>query len=90
MAQKLGLKPGDEFHPFHGLIYDEKLQHAATFIVVAVLKPSNTPADRVIWIPLAGIQKMPGHDPKTATVVSAVLVKFRKNPAARNTPGPVV
>jgi putative ABC transport system permease protein len=80
VAQKLGLKPGDEFHPFHGLIYDEKLQHAATFVVVAVLKPSNTPADRVIWIPLAGIQKMPGHDPKTATDVSAVLVKL-KNPA---------
>jgi putative ABC transport system permease protein len=84
VAQKLGLKPGDEFHPFHGLIYDEKLQHAATFVVVAVLKPSNTPADRVIWIPLAGIQKMPGHDPKTATDVSAVLVKL-KNPAFGST-----
>ena len=30
-----------------------------------VLKPSNTPADRVIWIPLEGIQKMPGHDPES-------------------------
>jgi len=31
----------------------------------------------VIWIPLEGIQKMKGHDPKTATDVSAVLVKLR-------------
>jgi putative ABC transport system permease protein len=41
------------------------------------LKPSNTPSDRVIWIPLEGIQKMKGHDPKTATDVSAVLVKLK-------------
>jgi putative ABC transport system permease protein len=31
----------------------------------------------VIWIPLEGVQKMGGHDPKTATDVSAVLVKFK-------------
>jgi putative ABC transport system permease protein len=45
--------------------------------VVGILKPSNTPADRVIWIPLEGIQKMKGHDPKAATDVSAVLVKLK-------------
>jgi putative ABC transport system permease protein len=76
-ARKLGLKTGDTFHPFHGLIYDEKNQHSETYLVVGVLKPSNTPADRVIWIPLAGIQKMTGHDPKAASDVSAVLVKLR-------------
>ena len=31
----------------------------------------------MIWIPLEGIQKMSGHDPKAATDVSAVLVKLR-------------
>src|SRR6267142_265428 len=76
-ARKLGLKPGDEFHPFHGLIFDEKNQHSETYLVVGVLEPSNTPADRVIWIPLAGIQRMSGHDPKAATDVSAVLVKLK-------------
>ena len=80
-ARKLGLKPGDEFHPFHGLIFDEKNQHSETYLVVGVLKPSNTPADRVIWIPLAGIQRMSGHDPKAATDVSAVLVKLRAGSA---------
>ncbi|MFM8470672.1 MAG: ABC transporter permease, partial [Limisphaerales bacterium] len=42
---------------------------------------SNTPADRVIWIPLEGVQHMKGHDAKTATEISAVLVKL-KNPIA--------
>jgi putative ABC transport system permease protein len=76
VAQKLGLKRGDTFHPYHGLIFNEKDQHSETYVVVGVMKPSNTPADRVIWIPLEGIQKMSGHDPNAATDVSAVLVKL--------------
>jgi putative ABC transport system permease protein len=75
-AQELGLKLGDTFHPYHGLIFDEKTRHAETYVVTGVLAPTNTPADRVIWIPLAGLQNMSGHNPKTATDVSAVLVKF--------------
>ena len=47
-----------------------------------MLEPSNTPADRVIWIPLAGIQRMSGHDPNAATDVSAVLVKLKAGSAA--------
>jgi putative ABC transport system permease protein len=81
VARKMNLKPGDTFHPFHGLIFDERSQHAETYVVVGVLKPSNTPADRVIWIPLAGIQRMTGHDPKAATDVSAVLVKLKAGSA---------
>ncbi|MDB6112728.1 MAG: hypothetical protein JWR69_4478 [Pedosphaera sp.] len=81
-GRKLGLKRGDTFHPYHGLIFDEKNQHSETYVVVGVLEPSNTPADRVIWIPLEGIQKMTGHDPKAATDVSAVLVKLKAESAA--------
>lgn len=77
VARRLGLKPGDTFHPYHGLIFDEKSQHAETYLVVGVLEPSNTPADRVIWIPLEGVQKMSGHDPKAAEDLSAVLVKLK-------------
>jgi putative ABC transport system permease protein len=77
VALKMGLKPGDTFHPYHGLIFNEQDQHSETYVVVGVLKPSNTPSDRVIWIPLEGIQKMKGHDPKAATDVSAVLVKLK-------------
>ena len=81
VAERLKLRPGDSFHPYHGLTFDEKEQHAETYVVTGVLKPSNTPADRVIWIPLEGLQKMTGHDPHAASDLSAVLVKLR-TPAA--------
>ena len=77
VAERLGLKYGDSFHPFHGLNGGEHEAHAETYVVVGILKPSNTPADRVIWIPLEGIQKMDGHDARTAEDLSAVLVKLR-------------
>jgi putative ABC transport system permease protein len=80
-AQRLELKIGEVFRPFHGLAFDPKAEHADDFTVVGILAPTNTPADRVIWIPLRGIQTMGGHDPKSATDVSAVLVQLRA-PAA--------
>ncbi len=81
-AQQLGLKRGDPFHPYHGLVFNEKDQHAETYVVVGILKPSNTPADRVIWIPLEGILRMTGHYPEAAGEVSAVLVKLKAGSAA--------
>ena len=80
-AHQLGLRVGDTFHPFHGLLYDEKKQHAETFVVTGIFAPTGTPADRVIWIPLEGLQRMSGHDARAATEVSAVLVKLKaENP----------
>jgi len=76
-AEKLGLRVGDEFHPFHGLIYDERNQHAETYRVAGVLAPSNTPADKVVWIPMHGLQTMSGHDEKAEHEISAVLVQLR-------------
>lgn len=77
VARRLGLKVGNEFEPHHGLAFDEQAQHEETYVVVGVLEPSNTPADRVIWIPLEGVQWMGGHDPQAVTDVSAVLVKLK-------------
>lgn len=76
-AQRLGLKVGDTFHPFHGLAFDAKNEHADAYVVTAILESTNTPVDRVIWIPLRGLQTMSGHDPKAATDVSAVLIQLR-------------
>jgi len=76
-AERLGLKVGDTFHPFHGLVYNPRDQHADVFTVVGILAPSNTPADKVVWIPIHGLQTMAGHDPKVATEVSAVLIQLR-------------
>ena len=39
--------------------------------------PTNTPLDRVILIPIKGVQTMSGHDPRAATDISAVLIKLR-------------
>ncbi len=76
-AERLGLKYGDKFQPYHGLIFNEKDQHAETYVVVGIMEPSNTPADRVIWIPLAGLQKMSGHAAASADQISGVLIKFK-------------
>lgn len=77
VARKLGLTYGTKFHPSHGLNHDEDHDHEDEYVVVGILEPSNTPADKVVWIPLAGVQNMTGHAAETATDVSAVLVKLR-------------
>lgn len=80
-ARKLGFVVGTEFRPYHGLNFAPgdkgNVQHEDTYVVVGILEPSNTPADRVVWIPLAGLQNMTGHDPNSASDVSAALVKLR-------------
>ena len=78
-ARRLGLKRGDRFHPYHGLNFDAQHSHEEEYVVVGVLEPSNTPADRVLWIPLEGVQKMGGHAQERASELSAVLVKLRNN-----------
>ncbi|HYE32490.1 MAG TPA: FtsX-like permease family protein [Methylomirabilota bacterium] len=80
VADRLGLKVGDHFHPAHG-VGREAHDHDDEYLVVGILKPSNTPADRAIYIPVEGLQLMSGHDPKTAEQISAVLIKFKANSA---------
>ena len=77
VARKLGLKVGDTFHPYHGLVFKEEAKHKDIYVVVGILEATGTPADKVIWIPIKGIQLMDGHDPKTATDVSAVLLNLK-------------
>lgn len=76
-AEKLGLKVGDTFHPFHGLAFNPNEQHADLYTVAGILETSNTPADKVVWIPIHGLQTMSGHDAQYSTDLSAVLVKLR-------------
>ena len=92
-AQKLGLKVGDSFNPYHGLVFDESMRHDEQYTVVGVLEPTNSPSDRVIWIPIEGIYRMEGHVlrgdgedyvaqpgqeiPDEHKEVSAVMLKFR-------------
>ncbi len=76
-AHQLHLQRGDRIRPYHGLNFDPDHEHEEEYLVVGVLEPSNTPADRVLWIPLAGVQHMDGHDPTRANELSAVLVRFK-------------
>ena len=92
-AQRLGLKVGDTFHPEHGVDDDPKAAHADVYTVAGVLEPTNSPSDRVIWIPLEGVYRMAGHVlsgtgkdfvahdataiPDQVKEVSAVMLKFR-------------
>lgn len=77
VADRLRLRLGDIFRPYHGLAFHEDHEHEEEFLVVGILEPSNTPADRILWVPLAAVQHMSGHDPARATEVSAVLVRLR-------------
>ncbi len=96
-AARAGLRPGVLFNPYHGLSTAESSKHAEEYVVVGVLNSTNTPADRVIWIPLEGIYRMSGHVlrgagqdyvaeagkpiPPEAKEVSAVMLKL-KHPQA--------
>lgn len=62
VAQKTGLKVGSVFQPSHGLTESENAHtHSEQYVVVGVMKPTNSPSDRVIWIPIEGIFRMGGH-----------------------------
>ncbi|MHC4222870.1 MAG: ABC transporter permease [Planctomycetota bacterium] len=93
-ADRTGLKVGDTFNPYHGLDFDEDLIHREDeYHVKAILAPTNSPADRVIWIPIEGIFRMTGHVlrgagaefdasrvkeiPEEHKEVSAVMLKFK-------------
>lgn len=77
VAERLGWQIGRRFHPHHGLAHDDEAEHEEEYTVVGRIRPTNTPADRVIWIPLEGVQTMSGHNPLAATEISAVLLQFR-------------
>ena len=61
VAETTGLKVNDRFHPSHGTGEHGEHEHEDEYNVVAILEPTNTPADRVVWIPIEGIFRMEGH-----------------------------
>lgn len=100
-ARISGLKRGDVFQPSHGVPVSGNaqnpdgngVQHDERYVVTGVLKPTNSPSDRVIWIPIEGIFRMGGHVlrgtgenfeaqagaviPDEHKEVSAVMLKFK-------------
>ena len=41
--------------------YADPQKHQDQFTIVGILKPTNSPSDRVVWIPIEGIYRMTGH-----------------------------
>jgi putative ABC transport system permease protein len=80
-AAQLGLGVGSVFHPSHGLAHASGHEHEEEYRVAGILAPTNTPADRVIWIPLEGVQHMSGHAASAHSELSAVLVQLKARPA---------
>ncbi|HIG86918.1 MAG TPA: ABC transporter permease [Planctomycetes bacterium] len=92
-ARISGLKRGDTFQPSHGVLEFSAVQHDERYVVSGVLEPTNSPSDRVIWIPIEGIFRMGGHIlrgtgenfeaeagatiPDEHKEVSAVMLKFK-------------
>ena len=77
VAEEIGLKIGDRFHPYHGLEYNPETKHADIYLVVGILESTGTPVDQVIWIPLKGVQMMEGHDPSASNSISGVLLNLK-------------
>jgi len=89
VAQRTGLQENDIFYPYHGITFNELERHNIKYRVVGVLEPTNSPSDHVIWIPLEGIFRMPGHElkdkfvpkpgeeiPDSTKEISAVMLKL--------------
>lgn len=93
VAERTGLRAGSVIHAYHDLVYDEKARHDEEYVVVGVLAPTNTPNDRVVWIPIEGVFRMKGHVlrgtgatyvakdeediPAEAKEISAVMLKLK-------------
>ncbi len=60
-ARRTGLVFGAVFEPHHGTEFNEHEKHDEEYVVVGILEPTNTPIDRVIFIPIEGILRMSGH-----------------------------
>ena len=61
VARETQLAPGSIFHPSHGVGRTSGHSHDEEYVVVGVLEVSNSPNDRVIWIPIEGIFRLSGH-----------------------------
>jgi putative ABC transport system permease protein len=91
-AEQLAMSVGSIFRPYHGL-GEGGQAHDEEYTVVGIIEQTNSPSDRVIWIPIEGVYRMSGHVlrgtgetfrpvageaiPEEHREVSAVMLKFR-------------
>jgi putative ABC transport system permease protein len=91
-ADRCGLKIGSRLHPTHGLA-DNDHHHDEEYVVVGIAAPTNSPNDRVLWMPIEGVFRMGGHVlrgtgeeyhaepdeeiPEEAKEISSLLLRFK-------------
>lgn len=61
VAQRTGVRTGDHLEPSHGLADVDGKEHDDEYTVVGVLAPTNSPLDRLVFIPIEGMFRMSGH-----------------------------
>ncbi|MEO0649856.1 MAG: ABC transporter permease [Planctomycetota bacterium] len=61
VAERTGLTVGSTFQPTHGVVAGGGTVHEETYVVTAIVEPTSTPLDRVVFIPIEGIFRMGGH-----------------------------
>jgi putative ABC transport system permease protein len=99
VAARTGLGLNATLNAFHGFEYDAKAKHDAEYRVVGVLEPTNTPSDRVVFLPIEGVWRMENHVlrgtgqdfvakpgeaiPDEVKELSSVLVRFRRDAQGR-------
>ncbi|WP_421875888.1 ABC transporter permease [Marinoscillum sp.] len=62
VAQKLSMKVGAQFQSQHGLSEDGEAHEAHPFVVVGILKPTNTVLDKLILTSIQSIWEVHGHE----------------------------
>ncbi len=64
VAERLGLRPGDQFRSTHGLDDNEDLVHedAAAFLVAGILAPTGAVIDQLILTSPASVWEVHGHE----------------------------
>jgi putative ABC transport system permease protein len=77
VAEKLKLSIGDTFQPYHGLQFQESAKHEEIYTITGILEKTGTPVDRVLWIPVSGVQNMEGHAASQRDSISAVLLELK-------------
>ena len=61
VAQRTGVHVVEHLTPSHGLAEVEGKEHDDEYTVVGVLAPTNSPLDRLVFIPIEGVFRMDGH-----------------------------
>jgi putative ABC transport system permease protein len=93
VARETRTRAGENIHLNHGIHLEGSAEHDEDYKVRGILAPTNSPADRVVWIPIEGVFRMGGHVlrgdgeefharegeliPDENKAVSAVLLRFQ-------------